>query len=165
MAGVVQISISIGEVVTRAMALPATPVLDASNLFLIDGSLGRYDRLGLLLMSVVLAVDRDERPGELPRERQCSYDIHDSPLPDHLTSGDARTCDRERARRGLPGDTRISSWSGAGGRRRQLGVRDRGAIARCHTWTTDDPDTSVIQSPVPSAAANPTSPKGRVPMI
>jgi hypothetical protein len=54
-AGGVQVIFSAVEILARIIPSVGTQTLDTSSLFFIGGSLGRYDRLGLLLMSVVLA--------------------------------------------------------------------------------------------------------------
>lgn len=62
-AGLVQIVISAVQIVARIIpSVGGTIALDPSVLLFIDGSLGRYDRLGLLLMSVAIAaVATDDR--------------------------------------------------------------------------------------------------------
>lgn len=56
-AGAVQVAIGAVQVVARLLtaAGPAT-VFDPAYILFVDGSLGRYDRLGLLLMSVVIVI-------------------------------------------------------------------------------------------------------------
>jgi hypothetical protein len=56
-AGLIQVVIAAAQIVARAVSLigSATP-FDPVHLMFIDGTLGRYDRLGLLLMSVAIAV-------------------------------------------------------------------------------------------------------------
>jgi len=55
-AGLVQVAVSAVQVVARIVpSIGAATPFDPSVLFFLDGSVGRYDRLGLLLMSVVIA--------------------------------------------------------------------------------------------------------------
>jgi hypothetical protein len=161
LAGLVQVVIALGEIVARALPSLGTGALDPSVLFFIDGSLGRYDRLGLLLMSVVLAtVATGERIGR-PRSAllvACMVLLYFTTSRQAMI-GVAVAC-------GL-----LLIYPGTAPRRRLLAfglaaVSVLFVVAvplRTPPPQAEDPDTTIgLQAPGPTSPPNPTGPKTEV---
>lgn len=160
-AGVIQVVISTAEILASVIPSLGTRALDTSMLFFIDGSLGRYDRLGLLLMSVVLAtIATGERIGR-PRSAlliACMVLLY-------LTTS-------RQAMIGLAvASALLLVFPGTAPRRRVLAFSLAALsvlfVLAVPLRTTppaaaEDPDTTVLPSSVPSAPANPTGPKADV---
>lgn len=70
-AGLVQVVIATVQIVARILpSVGSATAFDPSSLLFIDGTLGRYDRLGLLLMTVVIAL---MATGDLASRRRYAF--------------------------------------------------------------------------------------------
>jgi hypothetical protein len=159
-AGAVQVIFSTVEILARIIPAIGTQTLDSSALFFIGGSLGRYDRLGLLLMSVVLAaIATNDRIGR-PRAAllvACMVLLY-------LTTS-------RQAMIGLGvASALLLVFPGTPARRRAVALTVAAlSVAfvlavplRTPPPVADDPDTPVVQAPAPADPSKPTGTKGEV---
>ena len=160
-AGLVQVVIAAIQIVTRILPSVgnATP-FDPSALLFIDGTLGRYDRLGLLLMTVVIAL---MATGDLASRRRYAFIAICMVLLFLTTSRQAMIG------LALAGGL-LLVFPGAEIRRRALafGLAALSVLlvfaipTRPPPVLSQDPDTGAIQAPSPTSPSAPTTGKGEV---
>jgi hypothetical protein len=162
-AGLVQVVIATIQIVTRILPSGGnSTAFDPSSLLFIDGTLGRYDRLGLLLMTVVIAL---MATSELAGRRRYAF-IAVCMVLLYLTTS-------RQAMIGLAlAGGLLVVFPGVDRRRRALAF-GLAAISVLLVFAIPtrpppvtsqdpDPDTGAIQAPAPTSPSAPSTGKGEV---